>query len=90
MFDFIGFVVLGGLTGWVAGRMGRGGAYGQLFDVMLGMAGGISGGWLIGAVLGTLGHMQVAGFLSEFLVGVAAACGLVAALHLLMRTPVRT
>lgn len=88
--DFIGFVVLGGLAGFMVSKRGSGAGFGRLFDVMLGMAGGILGGWFTGAVLGTLGHIRPGGLFAEFLVAVIAAWGLVAVLHAIVRGSIRT
>jgi uncharacterized membrane protein YeaQ/YmgE (transglycosylase-associated protein family) len=90
MLDFIGFVVVGGLAGWVAGKIMTGKAYGPLLDVMLGIAGGILGGWIIGALLGTLGESRPGGLLAEFSVSLVGGGVLVAILHLVTRDPLRT
>jgi len=73
MLDFIGFVVVGGLAGWAAGKVMSGNGYGPLLDVMLGVAGGILGGWIIGAILGTLGEIKPGGLLAEFFVSLVGA-----------------
>jgi len=90
MLDFIGFVVVGGLAGWVAGKIVPGTGYGPLLDVMLGIAGGILGGWIIGALLGTLGETRPGGLLAESFVSLVGASVLVTILHLVTRDPLRT
>jgi uncharacterized membrane protein YeaQ/YmgE (transglycosylase-associated protein family) len=90
MLDFIGFVVVGGLAGWVAGKIMTGKGYGPLLDVMLGIAGGILGGWIIGALLGTLGGSRPGGLLAEFFVSLVGGAVLVAILHLVTRDPLRS
>lgn len=90
MLDFIGFVVVGGGAGWVAGRIITGDGYGPVLDVMLGVAGGIVGGWIIGVILGTLGHTSPGGLLAEFFASLIGAFVLVAIVHLIRRRPMRT
>lgn len=89
MLDFIGFVIVGGCVGWAVGKISTGNGFGPVFDVLLGMAGGIVGGWIIGAILGTLGHTQPDGLLAEFFVSVIGASLLVGVLHLIMRETIR-
>lgn len=90
MLDFIGFVVVGGGAGWVAGKIITGDGYGPVLDVMLGVAGGIVGGWIIGVILGTLGHTSPGGLLAEFFASLIGAFVLVAIVHLIRRRPMRT
>jgi len=90
MLDFIGFVAVGGVAGWVAGKIITGDGYGPVLDVMLGIAGGIVGGWIIGVILGTLGHTSPGGLLAEFFVSLIGAFVLVAVVHLIRRRPIRT
>ena len=86
MLDFIGFVVVGGLVGWAAGKLMSGNGYGPLLDVMLGIAGGILGGWIIGAMLRTLGQTKPGGLLAEFFVSLVGASVLVAILHVVTQS----
>jgi len=48
----IGWIVLGLLAGWIAGLLMRGGGYGLIGDLILGILGAIVGGWLTGLLLG--------------------------------------
>ena len=48
----IGWIVLGLVAGWLAGMLMRGGGYGIVGDIILGILGAIVGGWLTGLVLG--------------------------------------
>ena len=50
--SIIGWIVLGILAGWLAGLVMRGGGYGIIGDMVLGILGAIVGGWLTGALLG--------------------------------------
>ena len=47
----IGWIVLGLIAGWLAGQFMRGGGYGIIGDIVLGILGAIVGGWLTGKLL---------------------------------------
>jgi uncharacterized membrane protein YeaQ/YmgE (transglycosylase-associated protein family) len=89
MLDFIGFVIVGGIAGWLAGKIMTGRGFGPLFDVLVGIAGGIVGGWILGAILGTIGHNKPQGLIAEFLISLVGACLLVGVFHLIRREPIR-
>jgi uncharacterized membrane protein YeaQ/YmgE (transglycosylase-associated protein family) len=42
----IGWIVIGLLAGWLAGKIVRGAGYGCITDIILGLIGSIIGGWL--------------------------------------------
>jgi uncharacterized membrane protein YeaQ/YmgE (transglycosylase-associated protein family) len=44
----IWWIVVGLIAGWLAGKVMKGGGYGVLMDIVLGIAGGILGGWVFG------------------------------------------
>ena len=46
----IAWIVLGLVAGWLAGMIMRGGGYGLIGDIILGILGAIIGGWLWGVV----------------------------------------
>ena len=50
--SIIAWIILGLLAGWIAGMIMRGGDYGLIGDLNLGILGAIIGGWVTGAVLG--------------------------------------
>lgn len=50
--SIIAWIVLGLLAGWIAGMLMRGGGYGLVGDLILGVLGAIVGGWLTGLLLG--------------------------------------
>ena len=50
--SIIAWIILGLLAGWIAGMIMRGGGYGLIGDLILGILGAIIGGWLTGALLG--------------------------------------
>lgn len=45
---FLAWIVVGGIAGWLAGQVMKGGGYGILIDIILGILGGIVGGWIFG------------------------------------------
>ena len=67
------------LAGWATGQIMKGGGYGLLFDILLGIAGGWIGGFLLGRFL--LGG----GLLADFLVRLLGAVVLVALVRLLKK-----
>jgi uncharacterized membrane protein YeaQ/YmgE (transglycosylase-associated protein family) len=48
MGGLIYWVVVGLIAGWLAGRVMKGGGYGLLVDIVLGILGAIVGGWVFG------------------------------------------
>jgi uncharacterized membrane protein YeaQ/YmgE (transglycosylase-associated protein family) len=65
MDGFLYWVVVGLIAGWLAGVVMRGGGYGIVIDIVLGMLGAIVGGWIfsmlgIGAGGGLIGGIVVA------------------------------
>jgi uncharacterized membrane protein YeaQ/YmgE (transglycosylase-associated protein family) len=67
------------LAGWATGQIMKGGGYGLLVDVLLGIVGGFIGGLLLGSF--TLGG----GLLGEFFIRLIGAVVLVAIVRLIKR-----
>src|ERR1700757_4234099 len=42
------FIVIGGVAGWLAGLIVRGGGFGLIGDIVVGVIGALIGGWLFG------------------------------------------
>jgi uncharacterized membrane protein YeaQ/YmgE (transglycosylase-associated protein family) len=42
------FLLIGLIAGWLAGRVMRGGGYGLVGDMIIGVIGALLGGWLFG------------------------------------------
>ena len=84
--NFIVYLIIGGIAGWLAGKIMSGHGYGPIVDVILGVAGGLLGGWIIAVVLG----IQTTGLIASFIVALIGACILVALLHLIRRQPIRS
>lgn len=62
-------IVIGGIAGWLAGKVIKGGGYGILKNIILGIIGGLVGGWLFN----TLGVSLLDGVLGDLLEGVIGA-----------------
>ncbi len=74
--SIIAWIVLGLIAGWLAGIIMRGGGYGLIGDLILGIVGAVVGGWLTGFLLGS---DMVNGFnLQSLIVAVIGAVVLVA------------
>jgi uncharacterized membrane protein YeaQ/YmgE (transglycosylase-associated protein family) len=74
--SIIGWIVLGLLAGWIAGMVMRGGGYGIIGDIVLGILGALVGGWLTGTLLG---RDMVNGFnIESLIVAVLGAIVLIA------------
>jgi uncharacterized membrane protein YeaQ/YmgE (transglycosylase-associated protein family) len=82
----IGFLILGAIVGWLAGKIMSGRGYGILWDIVLGIVGAFVGGFVFSLIFGT----QPAGLIISFVVALIGACVLVAIVHLVKREPVRT
>jgi uncharacterized membrane protein YeaQ/YmgE (transglycosylase-associated protein family) len=79
------FLIIGGIAGWLAGKIMSGHGYGVIVDVILGVIGGLIGGWIISTFLG----IQTSGLIVSFIVALVGACILVAIVHLIKREPIR-
>ena len=52
MVELIGWLIIGGFAGWVAGKLVRGRGNGVLVNVVLGIVGAVLGGWIASVVFG--------------------------------------
>lgn len=68
MGSFIIFILIGAISGWIAGRIFRGSGFGVLGNIVVGIIGGFLGGW----VAGLLG-LSWNGLLGEILISVGGA-----------------
>ncbi|HWS18589.1 MAG TPA: GlsB/YeaQ/YmgE family stress response membrane protein [Candidatus Elarobacter sp.] len=48
--NIIYWIIVGLIAGWAAGKIMRGGGYGPMMDIILGIVGAVVGGWLLGAL----------------------------------------
>ena len=47
---WIWFLILGAVAGWLAGTLMRGGGFGLIGNIIIGIVGAFIGGWLFGAL----------------------------------------
>ncbi len=66
--NLIWWAVVGLIAGWAAGRIMKGGGYGVIMDIVLGIIGAVVGGWVVG-VLG----IQAGGFIGTIIVAIFGA-----------------
>lgn len=50
MEPWLWWLIVGGLAGFLAGKLIRGGGFGIVVNVLLGIVGSVIGGWLFGAL----------------------------------------
>jgi len=73
----IGWLIIGLLAGWLAGKLARGEGYGCITDIILGLIGSVLGGWIF-TRLGIFGG----GFLYSLAAATLGAVILVSIVHL--------
>ncbi|MGH9714920.1 MAG: GlsB/YeaQ/YmgE family stress response membrane protein [Candidatus Acidiferrales bacterium] len=60
----IGWIIIGLLAGWLAGKVSRGRGFGCIVDVILGLIGAVIGGWIFSKLgittFGFLGSLAAA------------------------------
>lgn len=44
--SFIYFIIIGGVAGWLAGKIMKGGGFGLVMNIVLGIIGSMVGGWV--------------------------------------------
>jgi uncharacterized membrane protein YeaQ/YmgE (transglycosylase-associated protein family) len=78
--SFIWFILIGLVAGWLAGQVMKGGGYGVLGDIIVGILGALLGGWLFG-MLGIGGG----GLIGSLIVAFIGACILIWLVRLIKR-----
>lgn len=74
MLNFLLFLVVGGLAGWIASKiMGTDAQQGILLNIVVGIVGAILAGWLISPLLG-IPDIRAGFSIGSFLVSIAGAC----------------
>ncbi len=63
----IGYIVIGGLAGWAAGKIMKGGGFGILMNIVIGIAGALLGGFLLSFFFNTAGGGWIFTFLTALL-----------------------
>ncbi len=72
MGNLIYWIVVGLIAGWLAGKVMKGGGYGVLIDIILGMLGAIVGGWVFGLL-----QLHAGGLIGSIIVAFVGAVILV-------------
>jgi uncharacterized membrane protein YeaQ/YmgE (transglycosylase-associated protein family) len=76
--SILGWIVIGLIAGWLAGKISRGEGYGCITDIVLGLVGSLLGGWIF-VRLGILGG----GFIYSLAAATLGAVILVSIVHLI-------
>ncbi len=78
--SLIWFLIVGLIAGWLAGKFMRGGGYGLVGDLIVGVIGALIGGWLFG-LLG----IGAGGLIGSIIVAFIGAVILIAIIRALRR-----
>jgi uncharacterized membrane protein YeaQ/YmgE (transglycosylase-associated protein family) len=78
---FIAWLVVGAIAGWLAGVLVKGGGFGLIVDIIVGIVGAFIGGWLSGLLGISLGS----GWIGSIITAVIGAVILLFILRLIKR-----
>jgi uncharacterized membrane protein YeaQ/YmgE (transglycosylase-associated protein family) len=76
--SFLGWIFLGLVAGWLAGKLSRGQGFGCIGDILLGLIGSVVGGW----IFTKLGFVHSNTFLFSLAAATVGAVVLVSIAHL--------
>ncbi len=79
--NFLWFLIIGLVAGWLAGVLMKGGGFGMVGDLVVGVIGAILGGWLFGA----LGLSAGGGLIGSLVVATIGAVVLLFIVRLIKR-----
>ena len=77
----IAWLIIGAIAGWLAGILVKGGGFGLIVDIIVGIVGAFVGGWLAEMLHITLGS----GFIGSIIVAVIGAVILLFVIRLIRR-----
>ena len=81
MHGLISWLVIGAIAGWLAGSLVKGGGFGLLGDIVVGIVGAFVGGWLAGVL-----HIHIgSGMISSIITATIGAVILIVVLRLVRR-----
>jgi uncharacterized membrane protein YeaQ/YmgE (transglycosylase-associated protein family) len=78
---FLAWIIVGLIAGWLAGQVMKGGGYGVIADIILGILGALLGGW----VFGQLGIWPGGGMIGSIIVAFIGALILIGITRLLKK-----
>ena len=77
----IAWLIIGAIAGWLAGILVKGGGFGLIVDIIVGIVGAFVGGWLAGVL-----HISIgSGFFGSIIVAVIGAVILLFVIRLVRR-----
>ncbi len=77
----IAWIIIGAVAGWLAGLLVKGGGFGLIGDIIVGIIGAFVGGWLAGVL-----HIHIgSGLISSIITATAGAVILLIILRLIKR-----
>ncbi len=79
--DIVWFLIIGIVAGWLAGKIMRGGGFGLIGDLVVGVIGALLGGFLFG-LLG----LSANGLIGSLVTATVGAIVLLFLIHLIKRT----
>jgi len=74
------FLIIGAVAGWLAGVVMKGGGFGLLGDIVVGIIGAYIGGWLFGAL-----GIFAGGFIGAVITAFVGACALLFVIRLIKK-----
>ena len=80
-YGIIVWLIIGATAGWLAGLLVKGGGFGLIGDIVVGVVGALIGGWLAGA----LGISIGSGFIASVITAVIGAVILLVILRAIKR-----
>jgi len=82
--SILGWIIIGLIAGWLAGKIARGEGYGCITDIILGLVGSLLGGWIFIKL-----EIFGGGFLYSLAAATLGAVILVSIVHLFAGSPRR-
>jgi uncharacterized membrane protein YeaQ/YmgE (transglycosylase-associated protein family) len=79
--NFVWFILIGIVAGWLAGKLVKGGGFGLIGDLVVGVLGAVIGGWLFS----TLGVSSGGGLIGAILVATVGAVVLLVIVRFIKR-----
>ena len=79
--QFVWFILIGLVAGWLAGQFMKGGGFGMVGDIVVGVLGALLGGWLFSA----LGISSGGSLIGSIIVATIGAIVLIFLLRLIKR-----